>query len=143
VIARTDIPRIGIARDVLIVACGISAGIHGALAPEHFAEGMGAGIGFVAAAVGLGALAVALTLRPPSAPALVGSALLFAGLIVSYVLAITSGLPVLHPEPEPVEGLALVTKAIEAVGLFAALHLLRPRRSGAVVAFPTPKGTLT
>ena len=26
-------------RDVVILACAVSAGIHGALAPEHFAEG--------------------------------------------------------------------------------------------------------
>ena len=30
-------------RDVVIVACAVSAGIHGALAPEHFGEGTGAG----------------------------------------------------------------------------------------------------
>ena len=29
----------------------------------------------------------------------------------------TTGVPVLHPDVEPVEGLALATKAIEAVGL--------------------------
>ena len=38
----------------------------------------------------------------------------------SYALAITTGLPVLHPDPEPVDGLALATKAIEAAGLLAA-----------------------
>ena len=82
-----------IARDVLIVVCGISAGIHAALAPEHFAEGAGAGVGFVAAAVGLAVFAVVLTLRPPNAATLAGSAVLLAGLIVSYALAISSGLP--------------------------------------------------
>jgi hypothetical protein len=38
-----------LSRDVVILACAISAGIHGALAPKHFAEGVGAGAGFVAA----------------------------------------------------------------------------------------------
>jgi hypothetical protein len=66
-------------RDVVILACAISAGIHGALAPAHFAENTRGGIGFVAA-----------------------TALL---------------VPVLHPEPEPVDALALATKAVEAVGL--------------------------
>ena len=37
--------------DVVILACAVSAGIHGALVPEHFAEGTGAGLGFVVAAV--------------------------------------------------------------------------------------------
>jgi hypothetical protein len=130
-------------RDVVILACAISAGIHGALAPRHFDEGIGAGLGFAAATVLLAALAVALTLRPASALALAGAAAVFAGLLVSYALATTTGLPVLHHDPEPVDGLALATKAIEAVGLLAALHLLRRGRSPAAAALPQPKGTLT
>ena len=42
-------------------------------------------------------------------------------------LAITTGLPLLHPEVEPVTGLALATKAIEAAALLAAVRLLRPK----------------
>ena len=132
-----------IARDLLIVVCGISAGIHAAIAPEHFAEGAGPGIGFVAAAVGLAVFAVVLTLRPPTAATLAGPAVLLAGLIVSYALAVSSGLPVLHPEPEPLHALAVVTKAIEGAGLVAALHLLRLGRSGVVIPFPSPKGVLS
>jgi hypothetical protein len=44
------IPLAAIERDALIVACAISAGIHAALTPAHFAEGTGAGLGFAAAA---------------------------------------------------------------------------------------------
>lgn len=127
-------------RDVVILACAVSAGIHGALAPEHFAEGTPAGVGFVASTVLLGVLAIVLTLRPAGALALAGAALVFAGLIVSYALAVITGLPVFHPEPEPVEGLALATKAFEVVGLVAAVSLLR------LPAVPLPfhpKGTLT
>ena len=51
-------------RDVVILACAVSAGIHGALVPEHFDEGTGAGVGFVVSTVLLAALAVALTRRP-------------------------------------------------------------------------------
>ena len=109
----------------MILACAISAGIHGALAPGHFAEGKGAGLGFVAATIVLAALVVAVTLRPASALALAGAAAVLAGLLGSYVLATTTGVPVVHPEPEPVDGLALVTKAIEAVGLVAASSLIR------------------
>ena len=123
--------------DVVIVACAISAGIHGALAPEHFEEGTGAGLGFVVATVLLAGLAVALTARPESRPALLGAALVFAGLISSYVLAVTTGLPVLHPDVEPVDGLALATKAIEAVGLVAAATIARP----ALALTPQLKGT--
>jgi len=124
--------------DVVILACAISAGIHGALAPEHFEEGTGAGVGFVAATVLAAALGGALTFRPENRVLLIATALVFAGLIGSYALAITTGLPVLHPEAEPVEGLALFTKAVEAVGL-AAVWTSLPRRSAAALT-PEPKG---
>jgi hypothetical protein len=112
---------VSVRRDVVILACAVSAGIHGALAPAHLGEGAGAGGGFVAAAVLLGALAVALTVRPDSQAAVAVAALALAGVLASYVLATTTGLPLLHPEAEPVDGLALATKAIEAVGLLAAV----------------------
>jgi hypothetical protein len=68
-------------RDVVILACAISAGIHGALAPGHFAEGIGAGGGFVAATVVLALLAIVLTRRPNSRLALAGAVGVFVGLI--------------------------------------------------------------
>jgi hypothetical protein len=127
--------------DVVILACAISAGIHGALVPGHFDEGIGAGLGFVAATVALAGLVVWLTWRPASASALAAAALTFAGLLASYALATTTGLPVLHPDPEPVDGLALATKAVEAAGLLAASGLLwRPR---VAATLPQPKGRLT
>jgi hypothetical protein len=126
--------------DVVILACAISAGIHGALVPGHFEEGDGAGLGFTAAAVALAGLVAWLTCRPASRPALAVAAATFVGLLGSYALATTTGLPVLHPQPEPVDGLALATKAIEAAGLLAAASLLRrPVASFAL----RPKGTLT
>ncbi len=102
--------------DVVILVCAISAGIHAALVPAHFEEGAGPGVGFVLATAGLAAAAVALT-RDPSRVALSLTGALLAGLIVSYLLVIWAGLPVLHPEQEPVEALAVCTKAIEALGL--------------------------
>jgi hypothetical protein len=129
-------------RDIVILACAISAGIHGALVPEHFEEGTGAGLGFAAATVLLAALVVALTLRPESALKLAGAAAVLASLLASYALATTTGLPVLHPDPEPLDGLAFATKAIEAFGLLAALHLLRRDRP-AIASLPQPEGTLT
>jgi hypothetical protein len=129
----------GLRRDVVILACAVSAGIHGALAPAHFAEGSGAGLGFVASTFLLAALVVALTTRPASSLPLAGAAVAFAGLLGSYALAITTGLPLLHPHPEPVDGLALATKAVEVVGLGTALHLLGWRPL--VSSIPHPKGT--
>ena len=117
--------------DVVILACAVSAGIHAALVPEHLAEGTGAGIGFAVAAILLTALVVALTREPTNPRLLVGAAVVFAGLLLSYVLAVTTGVPVLHPETEAVDRLALGTKAIELVGLLAAVSvLLRPRLVG-------------
>lgn len=115
---------LGLTRDVVILACAISAGIHGALVPGHFDEGTGAGLGFASATVLLAAVAVAITLRPTSAPAIAGAATVLAGLLASYLFAVTTGLPLLHPQPEPIDGLGLATKAIEAVGLIAAAALL-------------------
>lgn len=108
--------------DVVILACAVSAGIHGALVPEHLAEGSWAGGGFVASTVVLAALALWLTLRPGH-PAVTAASLTFAGLIGAYALAVTTGVPVLHPDAEPVDGLALFTKAVEATGLVAATRL--------------------
>jgi hypothetical protein len=125
--------------DVVIVACAISAGIHGALVPAHFDEGAGAGLGFVAATVLLTALVVGLTLRPASMRVLAAAAAVLLGLLASYLLAVTTGVPVLHPQPEPIDGLALATKAIEAVGLLAAMNLLR--RPSVALTLPQPKGT--
>jgi hypothetical protein len=128
-----------VTRDLVIVACAISAGIHAALAPEHFRESTGAGVGFLAAAVILAAVAAALTRRPSSAFLLGVAAASFAGLLASYALAVPTGLPLLHPEPEPVTGLALFTKGVEALGLLAA--------ASSLTAFSPPlprlKGTLT
>jgi hypothetical protein len=126
--------------DVVIIACAISAGIHGALVPGHFEEGTGAGLGFAAATVALAGLIVWLKWRPASASALAAAAVTFTGLLGSYALATTTGLPVLHPDPEPVDSLAVASKAIEAAGLLAATSLLWRR---VALTLPQPRGTLT
>ncbi len=129
---------VSLRRDVVILACAVSAGIHGALAPGHFREGAGGAVGSVAATVLLAALAVALTRRREVDLLYAATAVVFGGLISSYAVAATIGLPVLHPEPEPVDGLALVTKGIEAVGAVAAATLFS--RRAAAVLHPRTKG---
>ena len=114
----------GLRQDVVILTCAISAGIHAALAPDHFREAAGAGVGFVVATALLAALAMAATLRPDDRRVPAIAAFVFVGLIVSYALAVTTGVPVLHPDVDPVDGIALFTKAIEIVGLLASLSLL-------------------
>jgi hypothetical protein len=126
--------------DLVILTCAISAGIHGALVQDHFEEGTGAGLGFVVATVLLAVLAVVLT-RKPTQLALLGTAAVFAGLIASYVLAITTGVPVLHPDVEAVDGLALFTKAVEAAGVVLAASLLR--RPSLAITLTQHKGTLS
>jgi hypothetical protein len=126
--------------DVVILSCAISAGIHGALIPDHFEEGTGAGLGFVVATVLLAALATVLT-RKPTQLALAATVAVFAGLIASYALVITTGLPVLHPQAEAVDGLALFTKTVEAVGLVLAASLLR--RPSLALTLTQPEGKLT
>ena len=126
--------------DLVILACAISAGVHGALVPSHFEESTAPGLGFAAATVALAGTLVWLTWRPASVLALAAAVATLSGLLTSYALAITTGLPLLHPHTEPVEGLALATKAIEAVGLLAALGLLS---KPATVPNAQPKGTLT
>jgi hypothetical protein len=130
------ISRAALERDLLIVACAVSAGIHAALVPEHLEEGRPAGVAFAVSAVLLAIAAVALT-RSLSPPLLGATSALLVGLILSYLLAVTTGVPVLHPEVEPVEGLALFTKAVELAGVGAAIALLEP---GPILV--RPKGTL-
>ena len=69
--------------DLVILACAISAGIHGALVRDHLQEGRGAGLGFVGATILLAFLAVVLT-RGPSQFALDATVTVFGGLIASY-----------------------------------------------------------
>jgi hypothetical protein len=126
--------------DLVILACAISAGIHGALIPSHFDEGTGPGLGFAAATVALAGIVVWLSWRPASMLALAAAAATLAGLLASYALAITTGVPLLHPHPEPPDGLALATKAIEIVGLLTATSLLRRR---VAITHSRPKGAVT
>jgi hypothetical protein len=121
VTARPDVQR-----DLVVTACAVSAGIHAALVPAHLAESAAAGSAFAASTAALAGLAVALT-RTPTPAVFVAAAGTFAALLAAYALAVTTGLPFLHPEPEPVDGLALFTKAVELTGLAAAAHLLRLR----------------
>ena len=132
--------RVELARDLVILTCAISAGIHGALVPGHFAEGTAAGVGFATATVSLAAVAVAVTLRPTN---VVNAAtiVLLAGLLLGYALAATTGLPVLHSDREPVDGLGLATKGVELVGLLAASTLIR--RPSVAATLRTRKGKTT
>ena len=102
--------------DIVILACAVSAGIHGALVEDHFREGTGAGIGFVVATVLLAAVALTLT-RKPSQFAFVAAAAIFDRPDRQLWTRDQTGVPVLHPDVEAVDGLALFTKAVEGSAL--------------------------
>jgi uncharacterized protein (TIGR03382 family) len=112
-------------RNALIVICAVSAGVHAALVGDHLEESAVTGGGFAAAAAVLVALVVLLRRERHGRLALLLTASILVGLLVSYGFAATTGIPVLHPDVDPVDGLALTTKILEAVGLGLALDLLR------------------
>jgi hypothetical protein len=101
-------------RLLVIAACGASAGIHAGLAPHHWEESRAFGVLFVLAAIALAAVATAIAGWPEALFPLFAAAGLFASLIAAFVAA-----------DEPVDALAVITKAIEAAGLVLALVLVR------------------
>ena len=133
--------RATVEHDVLVASCAISAGIHAALVPEHVHEEPAAGVGFVVSAAVLVALCIVLTYRPGNRLALGVTAAVLGALLVAYALAITVGVPVLHPDVELADGLGLVTKAVELVGLATAVHLATSDRRVGRLTRLQPKGT--
>ena len=133
--------RATVEHQVLIVSCAISAGIHAALAPEHLREEPAAGVGFLVSAAVLAVLCVVLIYRPGSRIAVGAAGATLAGLLVAYALVLAVGVPVLHPDREPTDGLALVTKAVELVGLMAAVGLAASGVFAGRFTRPLPKGT--
>jgi hypothetical protein len=117
--------------ELLLLACAFSGGIHIALAPEHLGESAPFGIGFLAAAALLFALGLGIYLRPEGAALALLIAILSGALIAAYVASRTAGLPLLHPAPEAVDPVGVITKAVEALALFLSLRLLLENAAGA------------
>jgi hypothetical protein len=130
-------------RDVVIVSCAISAGMHAALAPAHLAESAALGIGFVLAAGVLAVLAAVVTRDSDGTRSVAIAALTLAGLVASYALAATTGLPGVVSDPEQVDGVAIACKAAEWVGLAAASALLWRARPPVALTLPSTKGQAT
>jgi hypothetical protein len=55
------------------------------------------------------------------------AALLLGGLVVAYAASRTTGIPVLDPDPEPVDSVGIAAVALELAGLALALRLGQPR----------------
>jgi hypothetical protein len=109
--------------ELVVAACAISGGAHAALVPSHMDHAPRLGLAFVVAVGVLLTVGAALVLSPDTARAAQAAALVFAALIASYAAATTIGLPLLSMESESVDGVALVTKLVESVGLVFALKL--------------------
>ena len=110
-------------RDGLIVCCAISAGVHAALVPEHMRESVVTGAGFIAATGALAVLVVGLAARPESRAVTSFAVLVLFGLLVSYAVASTRGIPILHPDVDPIDTVGALTKGVEVLGLGLALGL--------------------
>ncbi|MBD0291059.1 MAG: hypothetical protein ICV74_07375 [Thermoleophilia bacterium] len=104
------------ARTTVVAACGVSAGVHLALFATHATSLPAYAAAFLSAALVLALAGLAVALRPES-PAPLGAALLFAALLTAYALF----------KHEPFDFAAGLSKAVEAVGLAAALLLRRDR----------------
>jgi hypothetical protein len=116
----------------LLVACAFSAGVHVALAPDHLGESALLGLGFLGSAAMLLALGLGIYARPGSVrlPPLI--ALLSSALLAAYVASRTVGLPVLHPAPESVDAVGVITKAVEVIALALGLRLFVKNAAGLV-----------
>jgi hypothetical protein len=109
---------------LLALAVAFSAGIHAALVPEHLQEMRPLGYSFIAAAAIGAAIAVALVSRPGSRRLAAVAGLFCLGQIAAWGLFVTVRVPLFSGTPEPVEAIALVSKAVEAVAIVLALQLV-------------------
>ena len=144
---QTDIPRpVALSAILVVFAAAVSAGIHAGLVPEHLGEMPLLGVSFILAVLVLLAIGAAVAVRPEAQLPASLAAFLFAGLILAYVASRTTGLPVLEPEPERVDAIGIVTVAVQLIGAFAALWLIRTAgRQRSVTGGPppgTPSGSL-
>jgi hypothetical protein len=111
-------------RYVVALACAVSAGVHAALVPDHWAEG-GPGLGGAFAACALASAVLGVAVRRPErdgwAPA--AAAAVLAATVLAYGLSRTAGLPLLVSGPEALDPLGVLTSAAEVLGALSGLLL--------------------
>ena len=111
-----------------ISAAIVSAVVHASLVPQHAASEPLLAAAFITATIALVVAAALLYARGGEPVAAGGTALLFVALIGSYILDRTVGLPLARAHETmhaaQLDTLGLATKAIEAIGAFAAVSLL-------------------
>jgi hypothetical protein len=108
-------------RTATVAACGVSAGLHGALFAVHAGELPRHAAAFLTAALLLSGVGLVVALRPAAREGPALAAALFAALLVAYPLA----------RHEPFDAVAAIAKAVEGVGLVLSLRLLRVASSTA------------
>jgi hypothetical protein len=113
---------------LLALALTFSAGIHAALVPEHMKEMPLLGYAFIAAAVIGAVLAWALVSRPHDRRIPLLAGIWCIGQIVTWALFVTTPVPGFSGTPEPVETIAVVSKAAELLGIAIAIQLVGSRR---------------
>ena len=121
---------------LLALAVAFSAGIHAGLVPEHLKEMPQLGYAFMFASLVGAALAVTLIWRPDERRIWMLAGFFCLGQIAAWGLFVTVRVPFFSGTPEPVEAIALVSKAIEAFGVVIALSLIA---SGHARSVPAPR----
>jgi hypothetical protein len=111
----------------LTLAVAFSAGIHAALVPEHLEEMPRLGDAFVVAAVVGGLIACGLALRPDELRLQVLAGIFCLGQIGVWAAFVTVAVPGFAGTPEPVEPIALLSKAAEAIAVLLALPAMTAR----------------
>ena len=109
---------------LLALAVSFSAGIHAALVPEHLDEMPRLGYAFSAAAASGAVLAWMLVARPDDRRVALLAGLLCLGQIAAWALFVTVAVPGFSGTPEPIETIALLSKAVELAGVVLALSLV-------------------
>lgn len=110
---------------LLATTMAVSAGIHIGLTPEHLTEMPRLGQAFIVASLLGIAIAVALMLRPDDRRIAAIGGLFCLGQIIAWALIVTIRVPLFSGTPEPVEAIAILCKAVEAVGVGFAADLVR------------------
>ncbi|MGH2885133.1 MAG: hypothetical protein ACRDPA_20915 [Solirubrobacteraceae bacterium] len=111
---------------LLVFTCAASAGAHAGLVPAHLNGEPRLGAAFVIAVVLLVAAAIAVAARPEDRPITSATGLLLACLMLAYLASLTTGIPVLDPDPEALDAVGIATNAFQALGVLVALWLIHP-----------------
>ena len=108
---------------LLALTLVFSAGIHAALVPEHLREMPPLGYLFILAAAVGSAIAVALVARPNDVRISRAAVLFLLAQIICWATFVSLHIPGFTGTPEPVEPIAIVSKAAELLGVILALLL--------------------